>query len=367
MARRWVAVEEVDDNGCDPCNENDGKTYKSRAEAFKDYPNGVGFKDCIGAQYGNDCRGKVVKRGRKGTEDGMNAAEIVASNRSLLAAYRSKITNLHTPVDPKKIQNANKNWFRFENLGSDRASVFIYGEIGFWGVTADDFVQQLNTITAPAIDVHINSEGGEVWDGVAIHTAIFTHPAHVTTHIDGLAASAASFIAMAGDDIRMARNATMMIHDGATLAWGNPAELQEVVDLLHKVSDNIADIYSQQAGGTPEEWRAKMTATTWYTGQEALTAGLVDSITEKDKEDAPQNSLLSHLLLRNSLPDAPAEEEETPDPPAEETTETTEVEREEHIAPPPDDAPEKKEKDTPPPVDGWARQLQMSLLASQLS
>jgi ClpP class serine protease len=117
--------------------------------------------------------------------------------------------------------------------------------------------------------------------------------------IDGLAASAASFIAMAGDNIVMARHATMMIHDASGLVWGNPADVLAFHGLLNKLSDNIADMYSLQAGGTAEEWRERMRAETWYTGQEALAAGLVDEITMPDEEEseAPAEEVRSRLSL----------------------------------------------------------------------
>ena len=154
----------------------------------------------------------------------------------------------------------------------------VFDEIGFYGTTAQSFVDQLNAITAPKITVLLNSPGGEVFDGVAIHTALAMSKAHVTTFVTGVAASAASFIAMAGDTIKMARNSTMMIHDASGLAWGNAATMRQEADLLDKLSDNIADMYAMQAGGTAADWRAAMQRETWYTGQEALAAGLIDEI-----------------------------------------------------------------------------------------
>lgn len=194
-----------------------------------------------------------------------------------------------------------KDWFRIENATAAEASVYIYDEIGFWGTSAQGFIDQLNSITASRLNIHINSPGGEVFDGVAIHSALMATDAHVTVFIDGLAASAASFIAMAGDRIVMARHATMMIHDASGLCWGNPADMAAMGSLLAKLSDNIADMYSLQAGGTVGEWRARMQAETWYTGQEALAAGLVDEITEADAKDAPEDKSDPAPVSRLSL------------------------------------------------------------------
>lgn len=194
-----------------------------------------------------------------------------------------------------KARKPGADWFRIENLTADEASIYIFDEIGFFGTTAQGFVDQLNAVTTPKMTVYINSPGGEVFDGIAIHTALAMSKAHVTTFITGVAASAASFIAMAGDTIKMARNATMMIHDASGLAWGNATTMRAEADLLDKLSLNIADMYAMQAGGTAEEWFARIeNAEIWYTGKEALAAGLVDEITdadEPDEDDAPSNRL----------------------------------------------------------------------------
>jgi ATP-dependent protease ClpP protease subunit len=177
------------------------------------------------------------------------------------------------------------------------AQVWIYEEIGFWGITAECFVEDLQRITAPEIHVHINSPGGEVFDGLAIYNALRSHPATVTCIVEGLAASAASFIAMAGSTVLIARAGFMMIHDAMTFAFGNPAELRELADFLDKVSDSIADIYAQKAGGDIAQWRPLMQEETWYTGQEAVDAGLADALLSF--EDTPM------------IPEPPAPE---PDP-----------------------------------------------------
>jgi len=341
MARRWIAVEHHDSNVCTPCDDNAGHLYSSRAEAYRDYPGGVGYRLCVGQQFGNSCRGRVKKRrGAQEEMEDMNRDKIVATSRALVSEWGSLSNRLRNASSVQIKRPGEAEWFRFENLGTDEASVFIYNEIGYFGTTADDFVKQLNSITAPKINVHINSEGGEVFDGIAIHTALSMHSAHVTTYIDGIAASAASFIAMAGDTIKIARNATMMVHDAATLAWGNEADMIACAKLLGKLSDNIADMYAEQTGGTVEQWRAVMREETWFTGQEALKAGLVDEIDGEEPDDAPSN-LLSSIMFRYANraaapdpvipvppvpPDAPASDPPSAeDEPEEETTEDSSV------------------------------------------
>lgn len=191
-------------------------------------------------------------------------------------------------------ENQPKGWFSIENKstqddGTSSTKVMIYDEIGFWGVTASEFAKELAAIDTDNIDLHLNSPGGEVFDGVAIYNALKMHPAKVIVHVDSLAASAASFIAQAGDEIEMARNSTMMIHDGIGMVYGNAADMTAAADLLNKLSNNIADIYAQRAGGTVEEWRAFMQEEIWYTPQEAVDAGLADRVVGGDDEPAAEN------------------------------------------------------------------------------
>ncbi|MGW4525177.1 head maturation protease, ClpP-related [Amycolatopsis sp. NPDC004378] len=179
------------------------------------------------------------------------------------------------------------NWYRMvTNLVDqpDTAAIYIYEEIGYWGVTAQDFVRDLMGLRVSNVIVHINSPGGDVFDGLAIFHALRDHPATIEVRIDGLAASAASFIAMAGDTVVCQRNAQMMIHDASGICIGNAADMQEMVDLLNRCSDNIADIYAARAGGTVAQWRALMQAETWYSGTEAVAAGLADSTAEPGEE-----------------------------------------------------------------------------------
>lgn len=290
MARRWEAVEKDDDNACEPCAAIDGTLYRNREDAYRDYPGGVGYKDCVGAQYGNACRGKVVKRrGAERSEDsGMTDVRLLNEFRARLVE-RDRLTNLNAAADAERASargaGKREDWCRIENAHAEEASVYIFDEIGFWGTTAQSFVDQLNGITAPKITVQINSLGGEVFDGVAIHTALAMSKAHVTTFNVGIAASAASFIMMAGDTIKQARNATMMVHEASGLVWGNKREMRQQAELLEKLDGNIADMYQMQAGGTIEGWLAAMEAETWYTGKEALAAGLVDEITDPDEDE----------------------------------------------------------------------------------
>jgi ATP-dependent protease ClpP protease subunit len=177
-----------------------------------------------------------------------------------------------------------RSWFSVTNL-ADRAEVYIYDAIGEWGVTANDFTAELRAITAPAVDLHISSPGGAVFDGLTIFEAIRQHPARVTAYVDGLAASAASFIVQAADRRVMARNGVLLVHDAEGAIVGTAADFAEYGALLEEMSANVAAIYEERAGGTAAEWRARMRAGgqnlgTRYVGREAVTAGLADEVAE---------------------------------------------------------------------------------------
>lgn len=171
------------------------------------------------------------------------------------------------------------SWFRFSNsTDAETATLDIQDEIGFWGVTASEFAQQLAAVTAPAIELRVNSPGGDVFDGVCIANLLRAHRATVNGVNYGLAASAASFILMACDSVTMMPNTSMMIHDAMGACRGNAADMRDLADLLDKVSDNIASMYAAKAGGTTEQWRDVMRGEQWYSDQEAVDAGLADHI-----------------------------------------------------------------------------------------
>jgi ATP-dependent Clp endopeptidase proteolytic subunit ClpP len=169
-------------------------------------------------------------------------------------------------------------WFRVQNkAGADTATVYIFDVIGFEGVTASDFVQEINALTHPKIDVHLNTPGGAVSDALTIFNALRDHPAHVTTIVDGEACSAGSFILQAGDHRVMNAFSQLMIHDAAIgLVLGNATDMREMADFLDKASDNIAAIYASRTNTSAEEWRTRMMSETWYSADEAVEHGLAD-------------------------------------------------------------------------------------------
>lgn len=179
-------------------------------------------------------------------------------------------------------------WYRIQN-GPDgmSADVNIYDEIGYWGTTAQAFVDELNALDVQQLNVHVNSPGGDVYDGVAIYNALLQHPAAVTTYVDGMAASIASVIAQAGDVRLVAKASQMMIHDASALCVGNAADMRECASMLDKASDMIAQVYADRASGDAATWRTAMQAETWYSSDEAVNAGLADAVLNRS---APENT-----------------------------------------------------------------------------
>lgn len=199
-------------------------------------------------------------------------------------------------------------WFRMAADEDTRtAQVYLYDAIGGWfGVTAKDFVLDWTALDVDHIDLFINSPGGDVFDAMAILNVIRRTEARVVAHVDGIAASAASFIAMGADELVMGRNSELMIHDASTIAWGNATELGEIVDHLNRISDNIASVYAEKAGGEPATWRDKMLAETWYSADEAVTAGLADRVdADRDKSEV-KNTVDLSIFAHAGRADAPA-------------------------------------------------------------
>jgi ATP-dependent protease ClpP protease subunit len=193
----------------------------------------------------------------------------------------------HQRLMPKALASGAKagSWFDIRAAADDPtvAEVYVYDEIGGWGVLAADFVQALQALDADTINVRISSPGGSVFEALAIHASLRNISATVNCIVDGLCASAATVVAMAGDSITTAPGSMWMVHDAIGTVYGNAADMQGMADLLDKSSQNIADLYAARAGGKSDEWRTTMQAETWYTSDEAVSAGLADGLTESTK------------------------------------------------------------------------------------
>lgn len=157
-------------------------------------------------------------------------------------------------------------------------NVYLDGMIGAYeGIQSADFVREVHNLrTAQPIALHINSEGGNVFQAVDMFNALNRHSGKITAYINGLAASAASYVAMAADEVIMGMGSQLMIHDAAGPFFGNSDQLDQFKRDLERVSDSIAGFYAYRAGGSVKEWRKRMRAETWYNAEEAVRAGLAD-------------------------------------------------------------------------------------------
>lgn len=176
----------------------------------------------------------------------------------------------------------NQSWYSIKAKANDTAEISIYDEIGFWGVSAASFAQDLKSCgnNLKQINLHIHSPGGDVFDGIAIYNLLKNHPANVTVYIDGLAASMASVIAMAGNEVIMPENAMMMIHKPWGIQGGDAEDMRKYADLLDKVENTLIPAYASKTGKTPEELAEMLSAETWLTAKECVEQGFADKLAE---------------------------------------------------------------------------------------
>lgn len=185
-----------------------------------------------------------------------------------------EIVNLTAKREPLSIENA----------AGDVATVYVYDMIGGWdGVQAKDFVVAFNAIQAPQIDLRINSPGGSVFDARAMATAVASHPSRVTAHIDGIAASAASWLALAADEVVMAEGAFVMIHNSQAVGMGDKRVMTDLAIVLDQLDQSFVNDYMAKTGKSQDEIAAWMDAETWFSATDAVGHGFADRIATTKK------------------------------------------------------------------------------------
>lgn len=224
----------------------------------------------------------------------------------------------------------NKQYFNIAKINDSIGEIDIYGEIidESWRMSdtetsAPSFKDALKELKdVKQITVNINSGGGDVFSGVAIHNMLKSHKAHVTVKIDGLAASIASVIAMAGDKVIIPRNAMLMIHNAWTFAVGNASDLRKQAEDLEKVNSVVINSYLDKNPDIDEDkLRSLMDEETWLTAQEAKDLGLVDEIAEPNK--AAANITKNQIERYDNVPQKFKNEEPTVETPKETKQEVT--------------------------------------------
>lgn len=179
----------------------------------------------------------------------------------------------------------------------ETAELDIFDEIGFWGVQAADFIRDLKAITAKTINVSINSPGGDVFAGLAIYNALKGSGKEIVVKVMGVAASAASLIAMAGDKIVMPKNTFMMVHNPWSIAMGNADELRETADTLDKIGSSLQATYVAKTGQSEDKIKELLAKDTWLTADEAKELGFATEVVEDVKANA------SFDMARAELPE----------------------------------------------------------------
>jgi len=171
-----------------------------------------------------------------------------------------------------------RSWYTIRSL-AEGAEVAIYDEIGAFGISAKAFLAELGAIPDEVpITLRINSPGGSVFDAVAIHNALTRHPAGVTAWIDGIAASAASYVAMAAGEVVMPQNAFLMIHDPTGMALGTADDMRAMAEALEKIKTSLVAGYAAKSGRPDAEIGELMRKETWLDASEAVELGLANRI-----------------------------------------------------------------------------------------
>ena len=199
-------------------------------------------------------------------------------------------------MNPRPFPKA-ANWFAVKNETDEQADVFIYDVIGeSWdgeSISAKNFISTLNGMKKKRLNVRVNSPGGSVFDGVAIYNALCQHEGGVVTTVEGLAASIASIIALAGKTVRMATNASFMIHNPWTLAYGDATAMRKTADMLDVVKETLLNTYEARSKKKREAIADAMDEETWMTASVAKQWGFVDEVFD----GTPVRACVSHEAI----------------------------------------------------------------------
>lgn len=175
--------------------------------------------------------------------------------------------------------------YRNEATGPDEVTIYMYDEIGFGGINKEDFARDVAGAGGKTIHLRINSPGGSVFDGISMFNALEQYDGKIIAHVDGLAASIASVIAMAADEVHGSETSYFMIHDPWGVAIGNADAMQAEADLLRKIGSTISLTYERKTGMPKETIEKMMADETWFDGNEAFTAGFFDTLEVLKKEE----------------------------------------------------------------------------------
>jgi len=195
-----------------------------------------------------------------------------------------------------------RKWFSINNK-ADIPEIFIYDQIGydFWGdgLTAKDFIAEFNKIKAKEVNVRINSPGGDVWDGKAIYNTLKDSGKTINITIDGIAASAASFIAMAASPgrLKVYKSSEMMIHEAWSMSVGNASDMRKQADLLDRTTESLSSIYADRVNLLESKILSMMVEETWMFGKEIVDKGFADEII--DQKSKTKNNIFDKAFFND--------------------------------------------------------------------
>lgn len=226
---------------------------------------------------------------------------------------------MNNPINRLLADNRGRGLFRVEN-SADETTIYLYDIIvsdSSWGggVSAIDFARELAAAKASTIHLRINSPGGEVFAAQAMAQSLKEHSARTIAHIDGVAASSASWLALAADEVLIADGGMIMIHQSMTFAAGNADDLHATAALLEKVDGIIVETYAKATGQTPEQIADWMAAETWFTAQEAVDAGFAGSIATSSPKNVKAWNLSAYAHPPAALAPPPPKEPDDPQAP----------------------------------------------------
>ena len=170
------------------------------------------------------------------------------------------------------------NWYAIQSTEDGHAEISLFDEIGFGGTSAKQFISELKKLSGQHIHLRVNSVGGSVVEGTAIYNALRRHKGGLTVHIEALAASMASVVAMAGEEVAIADNALVMIHNPWSMSMGDADDLRKEADILDKLKNTLVNAYKRKTGMDAEEIASLMDEETWLGAEEAVAMGFADYI-----------------------------------------------------------------------------------------
>jgi ATP-dependent Clp endopeptidase proteolytic subunit ClpP len=177
----------------------------------------------------------------------------------------------------------NEKWYNIQNKAGETADIYIFDEIGTYGVTAQDFISEIKGLKDMPINLRINSLGGDVFDGMAMYNVIKRREAKTTVYIEGIAASIATIIALGADEVIMAENSLFMIHNAWGGTSGEAKDMRKTAETLDKITSELTDIYVKKTGLSYDALAEMMDEESWLNADEAFALGFVDTISDSIK------------------------------------------------------------------------------------